>query len=160
MNTLQKDIRSIRGIGEKRAQALGKLGVFSLFDLISYFPRRYEDRSRVKPIALVQDGESICISAVCGDEPRLSRIRRGLEIVRFHAFDSSARVNISYFNQSYVRNQIHRGESYRFYGKMEVRGSLRSLTNPVFEPEDAPFSVTGAIVPVYRLCAGLTQRTL
>ena len=48
MNTLQKDIRSIRGIGEKRAQALGKLGVFSLFDLISYFPRRYEDRSRVK----------------------------------------------------------------------------------------------------------------
>ena len=160
MNTLQKDIRSIRGIGEKRAQALGKLGVFSLFDLISYFPRRYEDRSRVKPIALVQDGESVCISAVCGDEPRLSRIRRGLEIVRFHAFDSSARVNISYFNQSYVRNQIHRGESYRFYGKMEVRGSLRSLTNPVFEPEDAPFSVTGAIVPVYRLCARLTQRTL
>ena len=99
MNTLQKDIRSIRGIGEKRAQALGKLGVFSLFDLISYFPRRYEDRSRVKPIALVQDGESVCISAVCGDEPRLSRIRRGLEIVRFHAFDSTARVNISYFNQ-------------------------------------------------------------
>ncbi|MBR4472543.1 MAG: ATP-dependent DNA helicase RecG [Oscillospiraceae bacterium] len=160
MNTLQKDIRSIRGIGEKRAQALGKLGVFSLFDLISYFPKRYEDRSQIKPIALVQDGESVCICAVCGDEPRLSRIRRGLDIVRFRAFDSSAQVSISYFNQSYVRNQIHRGESYRFYGKMEVRGSQRSLTNPVFEPEESPLSATGAIVPVYRVCAGLPQRSL
>ena len=160
MNALQKDIRSIRGIGEKRAQALGKLGVFSLFDLISYFPRRYEDRSQLKPIGLVQDGESACICAVCGDEPRLSRIRRGLEIVRFRAYDGTAQVNISYFNQPYVKNQIHRGESYRFYGKMEVRGSLRSLTNPVFEPEDAPLAATGSIVPVYRLCAGLTQRTL
>ena len=66
MNTsdsLRSDIRRIKGIGERRAQALNKLGVFSLFDLISYFPRRYEDRSRVKPIALVQDGESVCISA-------------------------------------------------------------------------------------------------
>ena len=160
MNALQKDIRSIRGIGEKRAQALGKLGVFSLFDLISYFPRRYEDRSQLKSIALVQDGESACVCAVCGDEPRLNRIRRGLEIVRFRAYDSTAQVSISFFNQPYVRNQIHRGESYRFYGKMEVRGSLRSLTNPVFEPEDAPPTVTDTIVPVYRLCAGLSQRTL
>jgi len=160
MNTLQRDIRSIRGIGEKRAQALGKLGVFSLFDLISFFPRRYEDRSQVKPIALVQDGESACISAVCGDEPHLSRIRRGLEIVRFHAFDGSARVTVSFFNQPYVRNRIHCGESYRFYGRMEVHGSARSLTNPVFEPEDAPFSATGVIVPVYRLCAGLQQNAL
>ena len=163
MEPFRKDIRSVKGIGEKRAQALNKLGVFSLFDLISYFPRRYEDRSSVKPIALVQDGESACISAVVADEPRLSRIRRGLDVVRLRVYDDSAEVTVTYFNQSYVRNQLHRGGSYRFYGKMEVKGSHRSLTNPVFESEELPagrMSVTGRIVPVYRMSSGLQQNAL
>ena len=142
---------------------MNKLGVFSLLDLISYFPRRYEDRSSVKPIALVQDGESACISAVVADEPRLSRIRRGLEVVRLRVYDDSAEVTVTYFNQSHVRNQLHRGSVYRFYGKMEVKGSRRSLTNPVFESEELPagrMSVTGRIVPVYRLSSGLQQNAL
>ena len=163
MEPFRKDIRTIKGIGEKRAQALNKLGVFSLLDLISYFPRRYEDHSSLKPIALVQNGESVCISAVVADEPRLSRIRRGLDLVKLRAYDDSAEVSITYFNQSYVRNQLHRGSAYRFYGKMEVRGSHRSLTNPVFEPEELPagkISVTGRIVPVYHLISGLQQNAI
>ena len=163
MEPFRKDIRSIKGIGEKRAQALNKLGVFSLLDLISYFPSRYEDRSSLKPIALIQNGESVCISAVVADEPRLSRIRRGLDLVKLRAYDDSAEVSITYFNQSYVRNQLHRGSAYRFYGKMEVRGSHRSLTNPVFEPEELPagkISVTGRIVPVYHLISGLQQNAI
>ena len=103
MADLNTDVRYIKGIGEKRAQALNKLGVFSLFDLISFFPRRYEDRSLIKPIALVQNGEAVCISAVVAEEPRLSRIRRGLDLVRFRAYDDSAEVSITYFNQSYVK---------------------------------------------------------
>ena len=163
MNTadsLRGDIRRIKGIGEKRAQALNKLGVFSLFDLISYFPRRYEDRSAVKPVGLLSDGEAATICVVCGDEPRLSRIRRGLDLVRFRAYDDSGEITITYFNQPYVRNQIHRGGSYRFYGRVEVRGSRRSMTNPAFEPEETsgPLSVTGRIVPVYGLRSGLQQK--
>ena len=163
MEPFRRDIRSVRGIGEKRAQALNKLGVFSLFDLISYFPRRYEDRSSIRPIALVQDGEAVCITAVIADEPRLSRIRRGLDLVRVRAFDDSAEVTVTWFNQSYVKNQLRSGQSYRFYGKMEVRGTRRSLTNPVFEPEDLPtgrMSVTGRIVPVYRMVSGLQQSAI
>ena len=154
------DIRRIKGIGEKRAQALNKLGVFSLFDLISYFPRRYEDRSSVKPIGLLSDGETATICVVCGDEPRLSRIRRGLDLVRFRAYDDSGEITITFFNQPYVRNQIHRGGCYRFYGRTELRGSRCSMTNPAFEPEEAegPLSVTGRIVPVYGLRSGLQQK--
>ena len=55
MADLSTDVRYIKGIGEKKAQALNKLGVFSLFDLISFFPRRYDDRSICKPIALTMD---------------------------------------------------------------------------------------------------------
>ncbi len=165
MNTsdsLHSDIRRIRGIGEKRAQALNKLGVFSLFDLISWFPRRYEDRSQMTPIALAADGEAVTVCAVCGEEPKLSRIRRGLELVRFRVYDDTGELTVTFFNQPYVRSQIHRGGTYRFYGRVELKGSRRYMANPAFEAEDAagPLSVTGRIVPVYRLRSGLQQKQM
>ena len=82
MATLQDSISTIRGIGEKRALAFSKLGVNTLYDLLSAFPTRYEDRSVIVPIAEAADGIPCCISAVVADEPRLSRIRRGMELVK------------------------------------------------------------------------------
>lgn len=160
MADLQTDVRYIKGIGEKKAQALNKLGIYTLSDLVSYFPRRYEDRSQYKPIALTLDGESVCVCALVADTPQLSRIRRGLDLVRFKAVDESGEVNITYFNQSYVKDNLHKGESYVFYGKIEVKGSRRSMTNPVYEREGMENRVTGRIVPIYRLSAGLNQRLL
>ena len=123
MADLQTDVRYLKGIGEKKAQALNKLGVFTLYDLVSFFPRKYEDRSVYKPIALAQDGESVCIRALVADVPRLTRVRRGLDLVKFRAVDDSGMVDITYFNQSYVKDNLHKGDSYVFYGKMEVKGS-------------------------------------
>ncbi len=160
MADLNTDVRYLKGIGEKKALSLNRLGVFSLCDLISFFPRRYEDRSVFKPIMLAENGESVCIRALVADTPRLSRIRRGLDIVRLRAVDDSGSVDISYFNQSYVKDSLVRGESYVFYGKMEINGHRRSMTNPVFEREDSDRGVTGRIVPVYRLAEGLNQRTV
>lgn len=160
MADLNTDVRYIKGIGEKKAQALNKLGVFSLYDLVSYFPRKYEDRSVYKPIALALDGEFVCIQALVADTPRLSRIRRGLELVKLKAVDDSGMVDITFFNQPYVKDQLLRGETYVFYGKMEVSGSRRSMVNPVHEREGTENGITGRIIPIYRLCAGLNQRTL
>ena len=160
MADLNTDVRYIKGIGEKKAQAFNKLGVFSLYDLISYFPRKYEDRSQYKPIALVMDGEQVCIRAIVADMPRLVRVRRGMELVKFRAVDESGVVDITYFNQNYVKDNISRGDCMVFFGKVEVNGSRRSMVNPVYEREGAEKGVTGRIVPVYRLCAGLNQRTV
>ena len=160
MADLNTDVRYIKGIGEKKAQAFNKLGVFSLYDLISYFPRKYEDRSQYKPIALISDGEQVCIRAIVADMPRLVRIRRGMELVKFRAVDESGVVDITYFNQNYVKDNISRGDCMVFFGKVEVNGSRRSMANPVYEREGAEKGVTGRIVPVYRLCAGLNQRTI
>ena len=160
MADLNTDVRYIKGIGEKKAQAFNKLGVFSLYDLISYFPRKYEDRSQYRPIALVSDGEQVCIRAIVADMPRLIRVRRGMELVKFRAVDESGVVDITYFNQNYVKDNISRGDCMVFFGKVEVNGSRRSMVNPVYEREGAEKGVTGRIMPVYRLCAGLNQRTV
>ena len=160
MADLNTDVRYIKGIGEKKALALNKLGVFSLYDLVSFFPRKYEDRSQYRPIAETLDGETVCIKALVADTPRLMRIRRGMELVRFRAVDESGSVDITYFNQSYVKDNLHRGDSYVFFGRMEVKGARRSMTNPVYEQEGKENGVTGRIVPIYRMSAGLNQRSI
>ena len=160
MAELDTEIRYLKGIGEKKAQAFQKLGVFTLYDLLSFFPRRYEDRSVYKPISLAEQGETVCIRALVADTPRLSRIRRGLDLVRFRIVDESGMAEVTYFNQSYRKDSIHKGESYVFYGKIEVAGTRRSLVNPVCEREENEGGVTGHIIPVYRLTGGLTQRNI
>ena len=160
MAELNTDVQYIKGIGEKKALALNKLGVFSLYDLISYFPRKYEDRSQMCLIAEAMPGESVCILATVADTPRLVRIRRGMELVKFRAVDDSGSVDITYFNQNYVKDNINRGDTLVFYGKLEQNGTRRSMANPVYEREGAVNGVTGHIVPIYRVCAGLSQRVM
>ena len=160
MTDLNTDVRYIKGIGEKKAQALAKLGVFSLYDLVSYFPRKYEDRSTVMPIALTSGGESVCIEALVADTPRLTRVRRGLELVKLRAVDESGSVDITFFNQPYAKDNLARGESYMFFGKIEAAGMRRSMVNPVYEKSTGSGTVTGRIIPIYRVCNGLNQRTM
>ena len=160
MTDLSTSVRYIKGIGEKKAQALGKLGVFSLYDLLSYFPARYEDRTKFCPIAAAPEGEGVCIRALVADTPRLVRVRRGMELVKFRAVDESGSVDITYFNQNYVKDYLARGDSVCFFGKVERSGGRRSMVNPAYEKEDKPRGVTGCILPVYRVNAALNQRTL
>ena len=157
---LNTDVRYIKGIGEKKAQALNKLGVFSLRDLVSFFPRKYEDRSETKPIALTSDGETVCVEAMVADTPRLSRVRRGLDLVKLRAVDDSGVLDVTFFNQPYAKDNLQRGESYVFYGRIEVSGARRSMVNPVYEKAEGERRVTGRIMPVYRTTAGLNQRTV
>ena len=157
---LNSPVTAVRGIGEKRAKSFEKLGVRTLYDLLSFFPRRYEDRSQTKPIALCMDGETVCISVIAADEPRLVRVRRGMELVKFRVADETGLADITYFNQNWMKNNIVRGAEYIFYGKMEVKGKHRSMANPTYEPAAREGTVTGHIVPVYKLCRGLTQNSV
>ena len=154
------DLRSLQGIGEKKALAFHKLGIDSVYDLLSYYPRRYEDRSLKKDIFSLEDGETVCIEATVAENAKLSRIRKGLDIVKFRAFDSTGIVEISYFNQSYLKTQFTKGDTFTFYGKVTRRNNRISLTNPVFDRIDRTGEKTGRIVPIYRLSAGLTQKNI
>lgn len=159
MNQYQS-IRIFQGIGEKRLLAFHRLGIDTVFDLITYFPRRYEDRSIIKPISQVQDGETVCVETIIASDPTLARIRRGLEIVKFRAVDDSGMIDISYFNQSYIRTQFHKGDSVRFYGKIQIKNRHVTMTNPVADHLDKTSHQTGSITPVYKTTQGLTQNNI
>ena len=159
MADLGTDVRYIKGVGEQKAKALGKLGIRTLQDLISYFPRAYDDRRAVVKIRDLRDGESACVAAMVAAAPTLSRIRKGLELVKLRAVDESGTLDITFFNQAYRKNSLHPGETYTFYGKAEGNLLRKTMTNPVVEKEGRR-ELTGRIVPIYPLTAGISQLTL
>ena len=158
MPELSTDVRYIKGVGEQRAKALARLGVRTLGDLLNYFPRAYEDRTAVRPIAELAMDETACVRAMVATEPRLTRVRRGLDLVKLRIVDESGSADVTFFNQSYVRDQLILGESYVFYGKAGGNLLRKTLTNPVFEREDRAGVVTGRILPLYRLTHGISNK--
>ena len=158
MPELSTDVRYIKGVGEQRAKALARLGVHTLGNLLNYFPRAYEDRTAVRPIAELALDETACVRAMVAAEPRLTRVRRGLDLVKLRIVDESGSADVTFFNQSYVRDQLVPGESYVFYGKAGGNLLRKTFTNPVFEREDRAGTVTGRILPLYRLTHGISNK--
>ena len=155
---LDTGTRYIKGVGEAREKLMNKLGLFTVRDLIGYFPRAYEDRTRFKEIDELTIGETVCIRAMAASAPRLNHIRKGLDIVKLRAVDDSGAIEITFFNQSYIKDSIKQGETYVFYGRIEGTLLTPAMVNPLFEPDVSSGTLTGKIMPVYGLTAGLSQK--
>ena len=159
MADLNTDVRYIKGIGEAKTKALGKLGIFTLGDLIGWFPRRYEDRRETRPISSLIPGETACVAAMIASEPKVSHIRKGMDLVKVRAVDDTGALDVTFFNQSWLKNQLRVGETYIFYGRAEGSLLRKTMAGPVVEPEGRQ-EFTGRIVPVYPLTAGVSQLLL
>ena len=157
--TLERGGRERPGSGDARAARLAKLGRATGGDLLGYYPRSYEDRTKISTIAAAPEEAPVCVAALVAETPRVSRIRKGLELVKVKAADETAVMTVTFFNQAYVREALRQGESYVFYGKVERQGRQRQMTNPVFEREGAA-RFTGCIMPVYPLTAGISNNLL
>ena len=152
-------ITEFPGVGPARARALAKLGIAAAGDLLGHYPRDYEDRSVLVTISGAPTDRPVCISALVAESPRLSRIRKGLELVKVKVVDGGGRMELTFFNQAYVKDALRPGAGYIFYGTAEGTGARRKMVNPVFEPEGA-CKFTGRIMPVYPLTAGISNNLL
>ena len=156
---LEQPVTALAGVGEKKAAILEKLGIRTLGELVEWYPRDYEDRRRIWPIRHAPEEEAVCICAVVAQPPHTNYVRKGLSITKTTAFDDSGSVTLTFFNQPYSANSLKTGESYVFYGHLEAQGNRRQMANPVFEPE-GNHQLTGRIVPIYPLTAGLSAKQL
>lgn len=155
---LNKDVKYIKGVGPNRVKLLNKIGIFTLKDLITYYPRTYEDRSKPKPICECIDGEEVLIEGiVCS---RLSDVRIPHKTMqKLIVRDETMSVTITWFNQSYLKNRFEVGKKYRFYGKINNQFGKISMTSPVFDDIDKSQN-TGRIIPIYPLTFSLSQNIL
>lgn len=154
---LNTDIRMIRGIGDKKAKLLNKLGLFTLLDLLQYFPRAYQDRTKVLSIRDAPLTEEVCIEASPVASPVLSHIRTGLDLLKLRCSDGTGLLDLTFFNQRWLKDRLKPGETYVFYGKVQGTPLRKEMVNPLFESvQDTP-RITRRITPVYRLTAGVGQ---
>ena len=164
--SLDTSIRYIKGVGETREKLFTKLGIITLRDLVGYFPRAYDDRTVFKTVSELTIGESVCVHAMVAAPPRLSHIRKGLDLVKLRAVDETGSLEITFFNQPYVKDSLKQGESYIFYGKISGNLLRPEMSNPIFErikqgdARQGNGSATGRIIPLYSLTAGLSQKIL
>ena len=156
MADLGTNVRYIKGIGEVRANALEKLGIVTLGDLISYFPRGYEDRTAVRPIRELTAGECVCVRGMVAADPTPRRIAGGRTLVKTRVVDDSGSMDLVFFNAQHLGSSLRMGETYVFFGRVEDDLRHRQMINPLFEPEGRQ-QVTGRIMPIYPLTAGVTQ---
>ena len=159
MADLHTGVQTIPGIGPQRAKALEKLGISTLGDLIAYFPRRYDDRREKKTIRDLVPGEYACVSAMIASTPTVAHIRKGMDLVKVRCVDDTGVLDLTFFNQTWLKDHLQVGQTYVFYGKAEGNLLRRSMASPVVEKEGQE-EQTGRIVPVYPLTAGVSQLIL
>ena len=157
MARLTDPVTILKGVGPTKAKQFANLNIFTLGDLICHFPRGYEDRTRLVPIEKLEPDVPACFKAMVMNTPRTSHIRKGLDLTKVQVADHTARLNLTFFNNKYVVEQLQYGQEYIFYGAVSGDFIGYNMTNPVFERLDAPAVTTRRVLPIYPLTAGLSN---
>lgn len=158
MIDLNQDVKYVKGVGPNRVKLLNKLNIYTLKDLITYYPREYEDRSKVTLIADVIDGEEVLIKAVCVSKVNEIRTRRkNMTIYKLIVRDDTGSAIITWYNQSYLKSKFILGETYSFFGKVTKRNGNVEMMSPTFD-EEGKNKNTGKIIPVYPLTYNLSRK--
>ena len=166
MPYLHTPIEALGGVGPARKTAYNRMGVYTVEDLLYHFPRAYEHRGDIRALAESRDEayksskNRMATLLTVSTEPRVSRVKGRMTILKFRAFDESGSCDVTFFNQEFLRNTFAVGGVFRFYGRVEATGKDRySMTAPAFEPyiESRPLP---PLYAVYSLTEGISNKML
>ena len=158
MVDLDKDVKYVKTVGPNRVKLLNKLNIYTLKDLIEYYPRDYEDRSKPKNLYECTDGEEVLIEAMAAG--RITEMHKGrMTISRLIVKDQTGTCYMTWFNQGYLRDKFQTGRMYRFFGKISNKNGRLEMNSPVYDEIDQSKN-TGKIIPIYPLTYELKQNTL
>ena len=158
MVDLDKQVQYVKNVGPNRVKLLNKLNIDTIYDLITYFPRNYEDRGIAKRLSDCQDGEEVLVKGVA--ITKVSEIfARKLKMYKLIVRDGDTPLTITWYNQSYLKNIFKIGHTYNFYGKVEIKAGRYEMKSPIFD-ESGENKNTGKIIPIYPLTFGISQNTI
>ena len=149
------DIKYIKGIGESRATAFRSVGVSNVGELLRFYPRAYEDWSKIVPISQCILGENVCIKGVVMFPVKNERVRGGMLVAKATVTDGDSVVAVTFFNNKYIDKMLKSGEEYLFFGKITLgKYSAREMISPMFMK--ATQSVD--IKPIYPQTKNITSK--
>lgn len=156
---IDDNIKNLKSVGPKRLKLLNNIGIFSIKDLLYFYPRRYEDSSKILKLSEGIIGEKATFRCRILSLLDNRNVRRGLSITSFLIEDDSAEAKLIFFNNRFIKNTIDFGETYLIYGKYErFRGRIQ-LTSPEIEKVDNIRNL-GRIRGIYNQTKGLTNNNI
>ncbi|WP_322793641.1 ATP-dependent DNA helicase RecG [Bellilinea sp.] len=156
---LEASLKVLPGIGPKNAQNLEKLGLHKLEDLLYFFPRRYDDFSKMKPINQVRFGEELSVAGTV-QKSQLREIKGNRTLFEAVISDGTGSLRVSWFNQPWLEKNLRPGVQVVLSGKVDMYLGRLCMNNPEWELLDQEHLHTNRIVPVYPLTAGVSQKVL
>ena len=159
---LQTPLQYLKGVGPRRAADFARAGLVTVEDLLHRFPLRYEDRSRLQPIASLKPGQPAAVAGRVLSCGLRSTRRPGFKIFEALVSDASGSLRLIFLNQPFLRDVFAAGQHVVLYGAVEMRGSGGlQITNPQYEmldDDEGETLHTGRIVPIYEKIGSVTPK--
>lgn len=153
---LDTDIKYLKGVGERRAAMLSRLGVSDVNALVRLYPRVYEDWSLIKSINEAQIGEICCIKGIVGSSVRKNLIRKGLTLYKTEITDGSGIMGITIFNSRFAAEKLTEGDEFLFFGRVGGNLYRKEMNSPEIEPSEG----ADRIRPIYPQTHGLNSKMI
>ncbi|WP_405722388.1 ATP-dependent DNA helicase RecG [Anaerovibrio slackiae] len=164
---LSDDIEVLKGVGPKKAQQLHGLGLCSLFDLLTHFPRSYEDQSSITPIGRLEAGERATVAGIITGLQEKRAGRRGMVILTATISDGTGFLQLTWFNQKFLKQKLKTGRrifasgrtAYAYGGQGQL--AMSQMTSfEIVEDEGADMEAKCGILPVYSAGENVKQSML
>jgi len=153
-----QNITIIKGVGQQRAQLFSKLGIRSVGALLRFYPRSYEDWSSPSTIIDAIHDDAPFILARVISPVKEHRIRAGMTLYKCRAADENGtRLNLTFYNNPYIKNSIRCDDEYIFHGRITLSGSFAEMSSPAFRPAGA---LNQRLTPIYPQTEGLSTRII
>jgi len=156
---LTDSIKTIKGIGEKTALLFQKLEIYSIKDLLHYFPRDYEQVNDVAPISSLKEKDTVIIQGTVIQIKPLKKVRN-LMILNVLVRDKTGAMNLTFFNQPYVKNKLYIGSSYYFRGNILIKDKQFVMEQPIIYSLAEFEELRNRILPKYSLTKGLSNKII
>ena len=161
---LTDSLQYVKGVGPKKQAELQRLGLQSVYDLLTYFPRTYEDQSVLTPIAELQAGEKATVSGTIMNLMDRQGGRRGMTILTALIGDGTGMLQVTWFNQKYLKDKLKVGRRVFVTGKAAYayggRGqfAMSQLSGfQILDDTEEPEQLAG-IMPVYHATEKMNQK--
>lgn len=148
------ELKDIKGIGEKKIALLNKLGIFTVNNLLEYFPYSYIDTTKFKKISeITEEGSySYRLKIISLME---NRKKRNIRVTKFLAMDEEMNYcTIVYFNSIFISKNLKINNVYEMYGRAKLLGKNVEIQSPTMQNKA---NIIGSIIPQYHLCKGISN---
>lgn len=156
---LNSDIQYLKGVGPKKAKKFKKLGIFTIDNLLNYYPVKYEDRRTVSKINEMVDNTKVLLKIKLFNTPEKKVIKKNMTIIKVAGRDDTGFVTLTFFNQDYLLQKLNLEDWFYVFGKVKYAYGKYELTNPDIEKVGKD-KKAGKIMPIYGLTYGLSNNEI